>query len=108
MPRSLTKERRSRSDTDPVPLGRAIDRKARELLVEARMAAGLTQYQLADRLGRRQSYVSRIERGTQTIDRADFLAMARALDVDPHELFAKVIVASEHSSKPRQRIQSRR
>lgn len=105
------KARRRRSDSDPIRLGRAIDRRARELLIEARLESGLTQYELADRLGRRQSYISRMERGGQTIDRADFLAIARALGIDPHELFARVIAASEHSSerssRPRQRIRSR-
>jgi len=79
---------------EPVRLGGAIDRKARQVLTEARLAAGLTQYELASRLGRPPSYVSKIEHGSRTVSRADFLAIARALSVDACSLFAKVISAS--------------
>ena len=40
----------------------------RAAMVEARKAAGLTQTQMAERLGVGQSYVSKIERGESYVD----------------------------------------
>jgi hypothetical protein len=42
-------------------------------------------------LRRAQSYVSRIENGPLSIERAQFVEIARALGKDPHALFAEVI-----------------
>jgi transcriptional regulator with XRE-family HTH domain len=39
-----------------------------ERLREARKAAGLTQAQVAERLGKQQSYVSKVESGERRID----------------------------------------
>jgi DNA-binding transcriptional regulator YiaG len=58
----------------------------RELLIEARETAGLTQWQLAERLRRPQSYVSKFERGERRLDVVEFLDVARALSTDPLEL----------------------
>ena len=58
----------------------------RELLVEAREAAGLTQYDIAERLKRPQSYVSKYERGERRLDVIEFLEVAEALDVHPFDL----------------------
>ena len=54
-----------------------------KLLVAARNRAGLTQQQLADRLGRPQSYVAKYEGGERRIDVVEFLGIARELDLDP-------------------------
>jgi transcriptional regulator with XRE-family HTH domain len=51
-------------------------------IVEIRKAAGLTQVELALRLGRPQSYVSKYERGERRLDVLEFLAVTRALDTD--------------------------
>ncbi len=53
------------------------------LLVGAREKAGLTQQQLADRLGKPQSFVAKYEVGERRIDVIEFLAISRALDLDP-------------------------
>lgn len=53
------------------------------LLVAAREKAGMTQQQLADRLGRPQSFVAKYEGGERRIDVVEFLAIANALDLDP-------------------------
>jgi ribosome-binding protein aMBF1 (putative translation factor) len=58
----------------------------RELLVEARESAALTQWQLAERLKRPQSYVSKFERGERRLDVVEFLDVAKALRIDPMEL----------------------
>ena len=74
-----------------IPLNLELDRRARKVLINARVAANLTQQELAARLGRAQSFVSRIEHGPLAMERAHFAAIARALGEDPHALFAKVI-----------------
>jgi transcriptional regulator with XRE-family HTH domain len=53
------------------------------LLVAQREKAGLTQQQLADRLGKPQSFVAKYEGGERRLDLIEFLAIARALDFDP-------------------------
>lgn len=52
----------------------------------ARRAAGLTQKQTADRLGRTQSYVSKVESGERRIDVIEALDMCVALGVSFGEL----------------------
>lgn len=57
-----------------------------EKLVEARNAAGLTQQQVADKLGRPQSFVAKYEGGERRLDVVEFLKIARILKADPHEI----------------------
>jgi len=57
-----------------------------ELLIERRNAAGLSQSQVADRLGRPQSFVSKFERGERRLDVIEFLEVCRHLETDPYEL----------------------
>ncbi|MEM7120550.1 MAG: helix-turn-helix transcriptional regulator [Pseudomonadota bacterium] len=52
-------------------------------LVEARNAAGLTQQTLADRLGKPQSYVAKVEGYERRVDVVEFLELAREIGVDP-------------------------
>ena len=61
------------------------------LLVSAREGADLTQRDLAARLKRPHSFVGRIEAGERRIDVVEFIEIARALDVDPRQLFGKLI-----------------
>ena len=53
-----------------------------ERLVAARHAAGLTQTQLAKRLGRPQSFVAKFERGERRIDLVEFLEIADTLEMN--------------------------
>lgn len=53
------------------------------LLIAAREKAGLTQQQLADHLGRPQSFVAKYEGGERRIDVIEFISIAHALGVDP-------------------------
>ncbi len=59
-------------------------------LIEIRKAAGVTQQELAGRLGKPQSYVSKVERYERRLDPAEFDAMARALGSDPVAAFKSV------------------
>lgn len=58
-------------------------KRLRESLVEARKSATLTQAELAARLARPQSFVSKYERGERRLDVVEFGEVARALRIDP-------------------------
>ncbi len=62
----------------------------RHLLIEARKAAGLSQAELAKRLERLQSYVSKYERGERRLDVIEFLEVAEALGIDPTDFLRKL------------------
>ncbi|WP_084652755.1 helix-turn-helix transcriptional regulator [Mesorhizobium sp. WSM1293] len=51
-----------------------------------RKAQGLTQEQLAEKLGRRQSFVAKYEGGERRLDVIEFLDVTAALDTDPCEI----------------------
>ncbi len=53
-------------------------------LIEARKDSGLTQQQVADKLGRPQSFVAKYENGERRLDVVEFLEIANLLDADPH------------------------
>lgn len=53
------------------------------LLIQKREAAGMTQADLADRLGEYQSFVARLESGQRRLDVVEFLDIAEALGFDP-------------------------
>lgn len=60
------------------------------VLVAARKAAGVSQVELAHRIGRDQPFISLVERGVRRVDVIEFYVIARALDLDPIELFSDV------------------
>jgi transcriptional regulator with XRE-family HTH domain len=62
-----------------------------QLLQQLRNEQGLTQRQLAERLGKPQAFVSTIESGARRIDVVEFCALARVLGADPMALFAEVV-----------------
>jgi transcriptional regulator with XRE-family HTH domain len=51
-------------------------------LVEARKAQGITQAQLAKKLKKPQSYVSKFENGERRIDVIEFMEICAAIGVD--------------------------
>lgn len=63
------------------------------VLAEARRKAGLTQAELARRIGKDQTFVSLIERSQRRVDVLEFYALARAMGADPIELYAQVTKA---------------
>lgn len=68
------------------------------VLIEARRETGLTQVDLANRLGKPQSFVSKVERRERRIDPLEFHDWARALGVDPTVLFANLVARLGGSS----------
>ena len=61
------------------------------LVLAARNASGVTQVELAKRLGKPQSWVSNVERGNRRLDVIEFCAVARAIGADPAVLFADLM-----------------
>ena len=51
-------------------------------LVDARKAAEVTQVQLAEKLGKPQSYVSKIENRERRLDIVEFFHICRAIGAD--------------------------
>jgi transcriptional regulator with XRE-family HTH domain len=60
-------------------------------LAAARREAGLHQADLAQILGKDQSFISNIERGQRRVDVIEFYALARAMKADPAKLFSKIV-----------------
>jgi len=63
----------------------------RDTLVAVRKDAGVTQVELAARLGKPQQFISKIENSDRRVDLIEFVAVCRALRVDPKEAFAMVL-----------------
>jgi transcriptional regulator with XRE-family HTH domain len=64
------------------------------LLVQTRKSQGLTQEVVAQRLGKPQSYVAKIERGERRVDLLDFVRLADAMSVDATDLFKQFVAAT--------------
>ena len=62
-----------------------------QLLLTTRRNAGVTQVELAKRLGKPQPWVSNVEHGLRRIDVIEFYAIARALDADPVTLLSTLM-----------------
>lgn len=54
----------------------------RQMLLDARKEKGLQQVEVAERLGKTQSFVSKYERGERRLDFCEFIEVAAALEVD--------------------------
>lgn len=61
-----------------------------EVLAAARKAAGMTQTEVAEKIGRRQTHISIIETGVRQLDPVEFCAIAKAMGYDPVALFERV------------------
>lgn len=61
------------------------------LLVEKREAAGLTQTELAAKLGEYQSFVARLESGQRRVDVVEFLELAELLSFDPAKAIRQIV-----------------
>ncbi|GJE19443.1 helix-turn-helix domain-containing protein [Methylobacterium marchantiae] len=61
------------------------------LLKQERQRVGLTQQEVAQRLGAPQSFVAKYEGGERRLDLVEFIAIARAVDAEPRELFDRLL-----------------
>jgi transcriptional regulator with XRE-family HTH domain len=57
----------------------------------ARQAAGISQRELAAKLKRSPSYVSKFEAAERRLEVCEFVDLCRAIGVDPVELLARVL-----------------
>lgn len=60
------------------------------ILAAARREAGLTQAEVAARLGKPQSYISKVEQGERRLDVVEFCLLADALDIDASQLLQRI------------------
>jgi transcriptional regulator with XRE-family HTH domain len=61
------------------------------LLIAARKDAGLSQAEVAERLGLPQPFVSKYENRVRRLDVSEFIDVAEALDTDPIALLRKLL-----------------
>ncbi|NLH11465.1 MAG: helix-turn-helix transcriptional regulator [Holophagae bacterium] len=71
-----------------------VNKQLRNLLAQARVAAGLTQLALAETLGRPQSFVSKYEHGERRLDIGELIEVAMALGLDPTSVVADLVVGN--------------
>lgn len=65
--------------------------RLRQMLISARTERELTQVDIAERLGKPQSFVSKYERGERRLDVVEFIEVARAIGADPQELLSELL-----------------
>jgi transcriptional regulator with XRE-family HTH domain len=61
-----------------------------ELLIEARKKADLTQVEVAERLGKPQSFVAKYEGGERRLDVIEYVAVTKAIGIDPASLLSRL------------------
>ena len=62
-----------------------------QVLVAKRKQAGVTQVELAARLGKPQPFVSYVESGERRVDVIEFYAIMKALGEDPERAFGQLV-----------------
>jgi transcriptional regulator with XRE-family HTH domain len=72
------------------PLYSPAGARLRELLTEARSNGGLTQQDVASRLNRPQSFVSKYESGERRLDVVEFLDVCAALQVEAVKVLRQI------------------
>ncbi|MEQ8229686.1 MAG: helix-turn-helix transcriptional regulator [Rhodospirillales bacterium] len=69
----------------------AVYGRFRELLRSQREKLGITQAELANRIGQPQQFVSRYELGERRLDVGEFLEIAPHLDLDPVKVIKRLL-----------------
>ncbi len=77
-----------------------LNQRCAQLLKSARKKQGLTQWQLAEKLGCQQPLVAKIERAARRLDVAELIEVAQAIGVDPSRIIKKLL-AEPAASAPR-------
>jgi len=65
-------------------------RKLISILRSERLAAGLTQQQVADRLGRPQSFIAKVEGFERRLDVVEFLHLCRAMGINASSFLGQI------------------
>jgi transcriptional regulator with XRE-family HTH domain len=68
-------------------------------LIAIRKCQNLTQTEVAKKLARPQSYVSKYEQGERRLDVVEFLQVAKAVGVDPCVILKKLATLPPRSSQ---------
>lgn len=76
----------------PFPFGK--------ILVKAREERGLSQYALAQKMGKDKRWINLVEHGKRAPWATSIIAFAQALDMDPTVLFSQLAVRLGHPSLP--------
>ncbi|GLS28380.1 Helix-turn-helix [Mesorhizobium albiziae] len=76
-------------------LGTQRHRSLIALLIERREASGLTQSELAAKLGQYQSFVARLESGQRRVDVIEFIELAEILRFDASAVI-RTLAAETH------------
>ena len=74
--------------TEQVFRGSADTAALRDAMIAARKNAGMSQLELADHLGRPQSFVAKVEIGERCLGVVEFVAIARILEADVAQIVA--------------------
>lgn len=67
------------------------------LLIKARKDAGVTQEQLAKRLNRPQSFVSKCENGERRLDVIELIQFLQSIGVEPISFLRKIVQSTRIS-----------
>ena len=65
-------------------------KRFQEFLIEARKDAGLTQTELAAKLGKPQPFVSRYESGERRLDVLEFIEVCKSLGASPSNMIKRL------------------
>lgn len=63
------------------------------LLIMLRKERGVSQEELASRLGKKQPFVSLVERKERRLDVVEYYAFVRAIGADPEDVFSKLVAS---------------
>lgn len=72
-----------------------------EILITARKQAGIRQAELARRVGKTQTFVTRFEAGQRRIDAIELLALCRIIGIDPVKMVRKLLKVEDELWRPR-------
>ena len=67
-----------------------INKRLEKALTQVRKEAGLTQIDVAKRLKKPQSFVSKYETGERKLTVGDYLAVCEAIGIDPAKLIERL------------------
>lgn len=73
----------------PNPIHQSNYKLFREMLTDIRLEKGLLQSDVAERVHKPQSFISKYERGERRLDFAEFVQIAEALEIDASEFVKK-------------------
>ena len=79
----------------------------RALMIKVRKAKRVPQWELAQRIGRSQSYVAKYEGGRRRLDVVEFIDVAKALHVDPWRIIRRLTKELGQQDGPQDEAQDR-